>query len=394
MDNLKGGIISLIKSALTKEKAVLPEDFDWETCFKIALFHKITALIYYGAYNSGIKIPDEFSSGLLKNVLTMVQFSEQQGYNFGKLFDAFEENNISYMPLKGMILRDIYPKAEMRHMGDADILIKTEEYDKIKQVMKDNGYEFVLESNHEYIWKKGHMQTELHKYLIPSYNDDYFGYYGTGWKLAQKTETSRYVMSDEDFYIYLFTHLAKHYRDAGIGIKHFTDLWLYKKAKKGLDFDYINKELEKLQLLKFHNNVEIMLKVWFENEETDDVSEFITHWIFTSGVYGTTEKGDLSMAIRKTDDWEHKGNMQAVFYIKKILPPFKTMKERYAVLEKVPFLLPVMWIVRIFESVFFKRDNIKSSAKRLKNMSNDNVEKYQRDLDFVGLKFDFKEKAE
>lgn len=39
---------------------------------------------------------------------------------------AFDAGGIDYMPLKGSILKDLYPRHEMRMMGDADILIRME----------------------------------------------------------------------------------------------------------------------------------------------------------------------------------------------------------------------------------------------------------------------------
>ena len=68
-------------------------------------------------------------------------------------------------------------------MVDADVLVKTEQYPKIKNIMSSLGYCETKESDHEYIWdKKGFFHLELHKRLIPSNNEDYYSYYGDGWK--------------------------------------------------------------------------------------------------------------------------------------------------------------------------------------------------------------------
>ena len=58
----------------------------------------------------------------------------------------------------------------MRTMGDADILIKTEQYERIVPIMNRLGYLPGVESNHEYVWdKKNMLHVELHKMLIQSY---------------------------------------------------------------------------------------------------------------------------------------------------------------------------------------------------------------------------------
>ena len=73
--------------------------------------------------------------------------------------------------------------------------------------MESLGFAEKLESDHELIWQKPSAYIELHKRLIPSYNQDYYAYYGEGWNLAKKCDGTRYSMTDEDQMIYLFTIL-------------------------------------------------------------------------------------------------------------------------------------------------------------------------------------------
>ena len=203
-----------------------------------------------------------------------------------QLLKAFEENGIDHMPLKGTLLKPLYPKSELRCMSDADILIKPEQYEAIRSIMLKLGYTEGLESDHEYIWKKENFFTaELHKRLIPSYNKDYYEYYGDGWQLGKIVNGYCYAMTDEDQLIYLFTHFAKHYRDSGIGIRHLIDLEIYLKKKPELDFAYIDRELQKLQLDVFYGNVLKTLKAWFEGGDEDEVTDFVTERIFGSGSY-------------------------------------------------------------------------------------------------------------
>jgi peptidyl-prolyl cis-trans isomerase B (cyclophilin B) len=131
-----------------------------------------------------------------------------------------------------------------------------------------------------------------------------------------------YNMTAEDNMVYLFTHFAKHYRDCGIGIRHLVDLWVYKYNNPSLDEEYINKELEKLQLDVFYSNIIKTLGVWFEDAECDDVSDFITQVIFSSGVYGKAENRTKSIAIKE----RKKGKNVTTFMAFKI---FKTVFKGY-----------------------------------------------------------------
>ena len=292
------------------------------------------------------------------------------------------------MPLKGTVLKELYPKPEMRSMGDADILIKTNQYDVIKSLMQNLGYSEKIESNHEFIWKKNNINIELHKRLIPSYNKDYYAYYGDGWRLAKLQNATRYSMTDEDQMIYLCTHFAKHYRDAGIGIKHIIDLWIYRKAKPLLDEEYIKNELTELQLYDFYVNVINTLSVWFDGKKADGKTDLITDVIFNSGVYGTGKTYILSEAVKISKSTKL---VKTKKFFKLTFLPYNSMCMKYPILKKAPLLLPILWIYRILRALLFKHNTIKIQKDTLEQMNAENIGKYQDSLNYVGLDFNFRE---
>lgn len=391
MNNLQRGVIDIVYSALTAEKVTLPKDFDFYEGVKIARRHKIEVMFYYGALNYGFRQDEPLMQELFMLTCGNIALSEQQMYFIKEIFSAFDEKEIDYLPLKGTVLKGLYPKSEMRSMSDADILIKTEQYDKFKPIMLNLGYTEVTESDHELIWNKQNIHIELHKRLIPSYNKDYYAYYGDGWQLAKIKNDTRYSMTDEDQMIYLFTHFAKHYRDAGIGIKHLVDLWVYRKNKPDLNEAYIKKELAALQLYDFYVNIINTLSVWFEGREADEKTDFITEIIFNSGVYGTSEAHILSEAVKISKSTKSAKSVKSKKYIDLLFPPYKDMCEKFPFLGKAPFLLPIMWIYRIIFGVAVKREDIKTVIDTVEQMRAEDVNSYQDALNYVGLDFNFKE---
>lgn len=391
MDKLQIAVLSIIKSALKNENSKLPEDFNFDKVFSIAKKHQITVMVYYGLLNCGVDQGYPVMQQLFMFTCQNVAISEQQMYALRKIFSSFDENQIDYMPLKGTLLKEMYPKPEMRSMGDADILIKEEQYKSIKPIMEELGYAEKIESNHELIWTKKGSYIELHKRLIPSYNKDYFAYYGDGWRLAKNKNGTRFSMTDEDQMIYLFTHFAKHYRDAGIGLRHIVDLWVYRNAKPDLDEEYIKAELQKLRLYDFYVNIVKTLDVWFDGGESNEITDFITNVIFSSGVYGRNETQVLSEAVKISKTYGKSKNVKKRKYLKLIFPPVSSLKQKYTFLGKAPFLLPVMWVVRIFTVLLFKRERIKYNQYIVNTMNQENIDSYQKSLDLVGLDFNFKE---
>lgn len=389
--SLKEDVIALVKSAITGQKEPLSKSFDINEILKIAKIHQIYGLIYYGALNCGVNSDDPAMLEMFMQVCKSIAISEKQMYEINRVCSTFKQESIDFMTLKGTVLKSMYPKSEMRIMGDADILIKTEQYDKIMPIMTDLGFIDKTESDHELIWTKPELFLELHKRLIPSYNKDYYSYFGDGWQLAKIQDGSCFSMTDEDQMIYLFTHFSKHYRDGGIGIRHMVDLYVYRNAKTNLDEKYMETAFKKLCLYDFYINVIKTLDVWFADGEHNEKSDLITDVIFNSGVYGTHEKNVLATTLKASGDSKSIKNAKFKRIIQMTFPELKFMKLHYGFLGKYPFLLPITWIMRIFTVVFFKRQRLNRFNNDMKSISSEHINDYQNALNFVGLDFNFKE---
>lgn len=393
MTTFQKNIFKLIKSALYGVVVQIDDDFDWELAKQYGKGHKIIPLLFYGAYNSKINIPEKIKSefGLITSGHLFISIN--QTHEFDSIKKAFLDNNVDFLPLKGAIQKKLYPKPEMRPMGDIDILIKVEQYNKIKEIMKDFGYVEDKESDHELVWIKQKIMVELHKRVIPSYNEDYYKYFGDGWKLAKQSQnlSSEFYFTPEDNFIYLFTHFSKHYRDAGIGIMHLVDLYVYIKNNQNMNYEYIETELKKLKLYEFYRNIIRVAGVCFEEEAASDITDLIINKVFQSGSYGTKEAQAISITVKKTKHIKNKNNIRLVLFLKRVFMPYKEMCRRHKVLEKYSFLLPFFWLYRVFQVLFLKHDSIKKELENVKYSEKNSVLKYYEELSAVGLDFDFKE---
>lgn len=394
MDNLKLGIINIIKAALSGEKQVLPEDFNLNNAFSIAKRHSISPIFYYGAINCGIDNSDPMMQQLFMETCMNVASSERQMHEIKNLFMQFENEDIDYLPLKGTIIKSLYPKPEMRVMVDADILIKTEQYDKIKPLVEKMGYTEIAESLCELIWdKKGVLHLELHKAITPPNVEDFYEYFGNGWSKAKSVENNknRFELSLEDHFIFIFTHFARHYRSGGIGIKHMTDIWVYKNAYQDMDYSYIEAELKKLNLYDFYVNILDTLNVWFSNKKGDSKTDFITEVIFDNGVFGKRCNELLSEAVKNSKKTRNlkEAKFKKIFWM--IFLPYNLMCLKYPFLKKLPFLLPIMWIMRGITSLFYRKDKIMDNLEQLNTLNKADIDARRQSLNFVGLDFNFKE---
>ena len=332
-------VISIVRCAMTKKTPQLTEDVNFEQMYEYAQKAQMVPLLYYGLQD----IPGFFDNIIGKkffmSTMNYMSMSQDQMAEIDKVCNALDKAGVSYMKLKGSLIKNFYEYSEMRTMSDADILIRIDEYEKLKDACEAIGYYQTDESDHEYIWESDEkkLTIEFHKWLIPSYNKDYFEYFGVGWDFAKKVEgkNSEYQMSDEDFFVYIFAHFAKHYRDSGVGIKYLTDFYLFLKQKPGLDMGYVRNAFEKLQMDKFWDNIDKLLRVWFDGEESNEVIDYMTVKMFGSYTYGNVEHNFKSDVLKRSKLGESNKKITVKKLVQLVFLPYKNMKMLYPVLEKV-----------------------------------------------------------
>ena len=389
MDLIQRGIISLLSSAVTGEKHDLPLGFSLEQALPYIKKHHMIPLCYAGAVNCGIPSSDPLMQQLFQSYLKAMLISERQMKDVQRIFDAFDQHQIDYMPLKGCRMKLLYPKPELRTMGDADILIRTEQYETIRGILTALGFEEKQETDHELIWLSSGLFLELHKRLIPSYNKDYFAYFGDGWQLGIVEQGCRYAMQSEDEWVYLFTHFAKHYRDGGIGCRHVVDLWVWLRHHPELDWTAAERKLTKLQLWDFCRNMRRLLNCWFENGSGDEITDLMTQYIFDSGSWGQETKRLLSASLKKSKSAGSIRSGRIRAWITAFFPSAAEIAPRYPVLKRFPWMLPLVWPYRWIRAAIFGRDVIRKRKKEMDITTEDQVSQHQQALQVVGLDFHF-----
>ena len=391
LTSLEKDIIALIQDTIDGKTPRACPQIELEKLYKFAKKHQILPVVCYGLAKLPEAANDIYMTKFMMSSANLAAFSENQLNLLSELFDAFDKAGIEHLKMKGTILKRLYAYPEMRMMSDADIFVKVDKYPKVKEILEGQGYTFLMESDHEIIWKKDNLSVEIHKRLIPSYTKDLARYYeGKEWEKLFLVEEGRYEykMKDEDTFIYLFTHFAKHYRDGGIGIKFMTDFYVYMN-KVNLDYEYIEKELEIIGLLTFYKNTVRTLNVWFYNGEEDEVTDLITRKIFNSGVYGDATAKKEAETLKLAGDSKNIKKAKRKRKLDLIFPSYAKMCLKYRWLRKAPFMLPIMWVVRLFCGIFKGKKSL-NSLNKLDDVSIEEIEKYDKELRMVGFTYEKK----
>lgn len=355
--------LSAIKATITGEVSDISyEGIDMMELFRFAEMHKVANIIYPFLKKLSIGGNEAAMSAFEESYYKSVVFETQQQYYLELVEKALDEAGVMHMPMKGSVIKLLYPDPSFRTSCDVDLYVGKGGTERARQVMESLG--FVVDSydeealNHDSYFIDNKFNFELHRELMPQ--TPYF----KGVEVCpiieselvkNNEETLGYHMTDEDFYVFMIIHIAKHIKHNGMGIRGFLDVWLYlRKYKETLDWQRVNKLFKKCGLCEFYENVVSLVEMWFENRDSvpQHIKEFAEH-VAMSGVMGTREQ------VVSEELYENRASGNRFkYYIETIFLPLVFMRDKYKVLRRFPALLPFCWIHRVFNVVLCKRANI------------------------------------
>ncbi len=367
-------LFSLLVSAfrdgiLQKETDFLTlEPFEFEELFRLAEMHAVTSAVFRTVKNSNCpcdilkKWSDRKGQALTKEIL----FDDQ----LQKIENLFVKKEIPFVPMKGIIIKSLYPKMGIRQFSDFDILVKkpTEAKDAMKElgfsVLRENQTEDEVVSVIE-CQKQPVFNFEIHKRLF-FYRTK--GYFADIWDRIV-FDGFKGSMTDEDVYLYHLAHFHSHAKErSGAGIRYIADHYILKKnlcSKDGFDREYVNSVLrgEKsrgeeeyfLELSQFEKLVDNLANNLFEKDKVDiePLRDFLIY-----GIHGSV-KNKIRLSLEK--------GSKCKFLFKNVFLPFDLMCAKYKILKKIPLLLPFCWIARVIGLLINKntRKQIKVGLKHL-----------------------------
>ena len=332
---------------------------------KLSKHHSLMAFLYQAINNVKANVPSEALNELehyyLANLRKSVLFDKERN----ELFASLKEKQIEYLPLKGIIIKNYYLDPYTREFADNDILFDDKGSALIRDYFKSRQYtvELYKKSNHDVYIKKPFYNFEMHRALFfpnedNAKNVEYFKDYLNN---SPKKDEYEHYLTNENFYIYFLAHSYKHYHVSGCGIRTLIDIYLYLK-NNDLDFDYINKELTKLDLLDFSNDIKSLSFKLFDDQELNDEEIEMLLFISSSGTYGTLEHS-VSKGVKE------KGKFG--YMMKRIFPPYSFYKSAYPWAYYSFILIPIAWLCRFFRILFKNPKKATSELKMIKNHKDD-----------------------
>lgn len=311
--------------------------------YRLAKKQDLAQLVSQFIYKNKIEADPMLTAAFQKTEIMAVYRCEQLNYALREISGSFDDAGISYIPLKGSVIRPYYPDQRMRTSCDIDILIHEEDLDRAVDVLVGKGYRCGDRNYHDIsLYAPNGIHLELHFNILESM-EQLDKVLCRAWQYTVSVEGSSHSFRDDFFVFHMYAHMAYHFVSGGCGIRPLMDLWIM-EHKMGLSYTCAEALLKEAGIYTFAAEMHRIADLCFSQNRLDDLSELVLRYIYSGGLYGS-RRNKIAMEKRKTPN-------TIKYMLKKICLPVENMVVLFPILKKAPVLLPFFWVIRCIRGVF------------------------------------------
>lgn len=373
-------LLYLINRAVRGQSAELPDfEINWGEFAKYAEEQQFEQIIYPLLKDKKTNMEPQLWHHLHQRYGRAVVRDTNQDLALDEICGALSEAGIPHIPLKGSVLKKYYPLPELRYSCDLDILVHENDMPKADAVLEQLG--FCADTKdlgiHD-IFSRGKIHIELHKSLLHADNKS-FAFCSEVWEHSRKRTGMTYEIEEEFLYVYMLAHLRKHILlSGGAGIKLILDIYVMRNFME-LDREKLNSYCKAASMENFNQCMVRLEQKWFEMRDCNNENVSITEdIILNSGAYADYSVY-MKMLMSERTDSDGAGNKSGKF-ARYLFPSAKTLKGKYKILEKHPYLLPVMWGVRFMTTQREKAAEAIAAFKSLEKEESARINRYVNDM--------------
>lgn len=384
----------VITGTVSTDLPKLNTPVDWKALEALSKAHNLFPLFHEGAchfpeYRNRPEYEDNINL-----VMTMIGQQIKKTESFLELYRAFLKEDLHPIVMKGLICRQLYGKhAEKRPSGDEDILVRKEDFYKVKEVMEKQGFVCsqpdVTPAQLEQLQDVGFYESEIGFLIevhtnIMGHTNQMRTKMGDCFKdVFERTRTAMIhdvpvtTMSHTDHFLFLVLHAFKHFSLSGVGVRQMLDILLYQKAfEQEIDWAHVKAALDDNHAIGYLGDLQFIGEQYlgFEFGVRFEICspEGLLKDMMEVGVFGKRDDADI-LAARINLNATKQGKVGVAAWIRMGFPPVRYMINEAPYLEEKPWLLPVEWVKRWGR--FFKRakrhggnvmlDSVKKSRERM-----------------------------
>lgn len=343
---------------------------DWAELFTLAAAHKIIPWIYSAAVSEPDfkALPREVREKYRLFTMGAIAAQTMMYEKFKSIYSELRESGIHIAALKGLLCDTLYPYRDYRTTSDCDALIPPEELERCGELLKEKGLYRVDEKDDEMTFSApGGFRLEVHTTLFSKEHtrlaemEKWFSDWQTTGITEEIDGVKIFTFSHTDHLLYLVAHAFSHFVSGGFGIRQLCDITLYSRRwDEEIDWSLVMSRLKQagadIFFLSLINAARSELGVRpgdrlyavFGSTDLPEYNDLLSDLI-DAGAFG-----------KSTDERQHSANMTLGALdggklspaAATLFPSLDYMKRSYAFLRRFPFLLPVAWLMRIFNYLF------------------------------------------
>lgn len=366
MENTVQLALMIIKSTLWGTESISLCLDDVEKVFTVLKAHAICALPADIVKKASMS--EELRSKWNKMIIQNIYRYHNIVFAQKAILSALANNNIPVVVLKGTSVSQYYPIPEYRTMGDIDLLVKHEDFERAKDAILSCGY-IIGDPDHSVdrhvSLEKGDIEVELHWRFASENvirNPEEFDEI-----LLSDIASGRTVLSDPVNGLVLLEHIAQHMNN-GIGLRQIIDWMMY--VHQYLNDDNWEQRFrmlaEKVGLEKLAVNVTRMCQIflgltedgitWCQNADEGTCNNLMDY-IISCGNFGNSRSRWSSGEITKIPMPNHP--VQLLRYLKKRGEVNMEISRKNRALKPFAGLAQMMKYIKMLIQLRFKGITVK-----------------------------------
>lgn len=367
--------IGILRTALGNGQVPL-EHPDWDKLAEWAGLQSLTALFYTGAcqFQEFAQWDGTKRQKLQRETIAGVVAQSTRTELFLDVYRSLLEKGQKPLVLKGVVVRQLYGElSDYRPSCDEDLYVRPEEATLCRRELERLGFQVTIPQDRRKLDNPeqevsmdsldGLLHIELHPHFFEHVREDLRlsdGYYAQAFDQAVPTEVKGFplwTLDETHHYLYLFFHLAKHFKSAGVGLKQMLDLMAADRAwRDKIDWSHIRRAVSELRCGRLYGDVTALGKqLGFSPKELFPSlrPELLLADSLEGGVYGHSDPTRTYGAIISSAAIN---GGERISLFRTVFPTYDYMTRMWGLLEQYPWLLPVGYAKRFYKFFVKRRD--------------------------------------
>ena len=343
---------------------------EWQNLWTLCAEQKVAPMVLDVLAPAAIKrgAAPESLSAARSHALQSTVGQIQKTHAFLSLYKELCQHGLKPLVVKGLVCRTLYPKPDLRHSSDEDLLVREDALPAVLEFFRQKGLTIENEDDEQVITcldKQTGVYLELHRTLFSSSSQAYGAlnrHFEEAFADAISVDVEDhkvYTLSHSDHAAYLILHSFKHFLHSGFGIRQVCDVCRFVQVYgQEIEWERVSRVLDAacadvfaanlleigrcyLGLDQFSENVQ----KWLETRKEWLDCEDLLADLLSGGIYGNNSQARLHSSRITLNAVA--GEKQMGRLLRTIFPPGKDLAGTYPYLRRHAWLLPIAWGARI-----------------------------------------------